>query len=58
LLFTGCRLREILGLRWQDVDMERGLLFLPDSKTGRKTVPRALKERRAQLAQRHFYIAD
>jgi integrase len=38
LLFTGCRLREILGLRWQDVDMERGLLFLPDSKTGRKTV--------------------
>jgi integrase len=38
LLFTGCRLREILRLRWQDVDMERGLLFLPDSKTGRKTV--------------------
>jgi integrase len=38
LLFTGCRLREILGLRWQDVDMERGLLFLPDSKTGPKTV--------------------
>jgi integrase len=38
LLFTGCRLREILCLRWQDIDMERGLLFLPDSKTGRKTV--------------------
>jgi integrase len=31
LLFTGCRLREILHL-------ERGLLFLADSKTGRKTV--------------------
>jgi len=38
LLFTGCRLREILNLRWEHVDLERGLLFLPDSKTGRKTV--------------------
>jgi integrase len=38
LLFTGCRLREILHLRWTDVDFERGMLFLPDSKTGRKPV--------------------
>ncbi|MCK0172344.1 site-specific integrase [Aliiroseovarius sp. S1123] len=38
LTFTGCRKGEILSLRWQDVDMERGLLYLPDSKTGRKTV--------------------
>ncbi|HZQ13440.1 MAG TPA: site-specific integrase [Pseudolabrys sp.] len=38
LLFTGCRLREILNLRWGEVDLERGLLFLPDSKTGRKAV--------------------
>jgi integrase len=38
LLFTGCRLREVLHLRWQHVDLERGCLFLPDSKTGRKTV--------------------
>jgi len=38
LLFTGCRLGEILHLRWADVDLERGVLFLPDSKTGRKTV--------------------
>lgn len=38
LLFTGCRLREILNLRWSEVDAERGVLFLPDSKTGRKTV--------------------
>ena len=35
LLFTGCRLREILHLRWENVDLERGLLFLPDSKSGR-----------------------
>lgn len=38
LLFTGCRLREILHLRWEYVDFERGCLFLPDSKSGRKTV--------------------
>jgi integrase len=38
LLFTGCRLREILDLRWDNVDLERGCLFLPDSKSGRKTV--------------------
>jgi integrase len=38
LLFSGCRLREILHLKWQEVDMERGLLFLSDSKTGRKTI--------------------
>jgi integrase len=38
LLFTGARLREILGLRWEWVDLERGLLLLPDSKTGRKAV--------------------
>ena len=28
LLFSGCRLREILHLKWQEVDVERGLLFL------------------------------
>lgn len=38
LVLTGCRLREILHLRWSEVDLERGLLNLPDSKTGRKTV--------------------
>lgn len=38
LLLTGCRLREILNLHWSEVDTERGLLHLPDSKTGRKVV--------------------
>jgi integrase len=38
LLLTGCRLREVLHLRWQDIDFDRGLLFLPTSKTGKKTV--------------------
>jgi integrase len=38
LLLTGARLREILHLRWHEVDTERGLLRLPDSKTGKKTI--------------------
>ena len=38
LLFTGCRIREILDLRHESVDLERGVLALPDSKTGRKIV--------------------
>ena len=38
LIFTGARLREILHLRWEYVDFDRGLLLLPDSKTGRKTI--------------------
>jgi integrase len=38
LLFTGARLREVLRLRWEHVDFDRGLLFLPDSKTGKKTI--------------------
>lgn len=38
LIFTGARLREILNLEWKHVDLERGLLLLPDSKTGKKTI--------------------
>ncbi|MFZ4604013.1 MAG: tyrosine-type recombinase/integrase, partial [Caulobacterales bacterium] len=38
LMFTGCRVNEILKLRWEEYDKERALLLLPDSKTGRKTI--------------------
>lgn len=38
LILTGARLREILNLRWEYVDYQRGLLLLPDSKTGRKAI--------------------
>ena len=31
-------MREILDLRWPEVDFERGMLNLPDSKTGKKSV--------------------
>jgi integrase len=38
LLFTGCRVGEILSLEWSHVHLERKLLLLPDSKTGAKAV--------------------
>jgi integrase len=38
LLLTGARLNEILKLKWSYVDLERGLLLLPDSKTGKKAI--------------------
>lgn len=38
LVFTGGRLSEILGLRWEWIDFERGEARLPDSKTGAKTL--------------------
>lgn len=39
LILTGARLSEILKLKWEHVDLERGVLRLPDSKTGAKMVP-------------------
>lgn len=38
LLYTGCRLSEIMTLKWEYVDLEGAALHLPDSKTGAKTV--------------------
>ena len=38
LLLTGCRLREVLQLKWSYIDFDRGMIFLPNSKTGRKPV--------------------
>jgi integrase len=38
LIFTGCRLSEIMKLRWEHVDFTTKALRLPDSKTGAKVV--------------------
>ena len=38
LVFTGGRMSEILGLKWEWIDFERGEARLPDSKTGTKTL--------------------
>ena len=38
LILTGARKNEILGLKWEEVDLEAGLLRLADSKTGSKVI--------------------
>ena len=38
LTLTGCRKAEILTLEWEHVDLDRSLLFLPDSKAGAEPV--------------------
>jgi integrase len=38
LILTGARLREILDAQWSQLDLERGVLFLADSKTGKKPI--------------------
>jgi integrase len=38
LMLTGARLREILDARWEQVDFGRGVIFLADSKTGKKPI--------------------
>ena len=38
LILTGARLREVLDAQWSQVDLERGVIFLADSKTGKKPV--------------------
>jgi integrase len=46
LILTGARREEVRTLRWSYIDAERGLAFLPDSKTGKKVLqlsPAALR---------------
>ncbi len=38
LMLTGARLREVVHAKWEYVDFERGVMFLPDSKTGKKPI--------------------
>jgi hypothetical protein len=38
LMLTGARLREVLHAKWEYVDFDRAMIFLPDSKTGRKPI--------------------
>ena len=39
LMLTGCRSGEVLGLRWEDVALERNEVRLRESKTGPRVVP-------------------
>jgi integrase len=39
LLLTGCRRNEILSLRWEYIDFDRGFIQFPDTKSGEKIIP-------------------
>jgi len=39
LALTGCREGEVLSLRWDDIDFDRGYLRLSDTKTGKSVRP-------------------
>ena len=38
LIFTGMRRNEVLTLRWQHVNVDKAMLFLPETKTGPRAV--------------------
>ena len=38
LMLTGCRLNEILTLRWEHVDLDRAEIRIADGKIGARTV--------------------
>ncbi|WP_265001377.1 site-specific integrase, partial [Komagataeibacter sucrofermentans] len=38
LLLTGCRLREVQRLKWEYVHLDEGVIRLPDTKNGARTV--------------------
>jgi integrase len=58
LMFTGARLREILGLEWDKIDLEKGVARLSDSKTGFKVLqlPAPATEVLKQLPQMGKYV--
>ncbi len=58
LLFTGCRLNEILTLKWEHVDIERAVIALPDAKGGARAVLLSAPalEVLAALPKDHSYV--
>ncbi|MBU6407888.1 MAG: tyrosine-type recombinase/integrase [Alphaproteobacteria bacterium] len=58
LAYTGCRKSEILGLRWSEVDADRGAINLPSvrSKTGAKRIP--ISSRALAIIQAQPQVSD
>jgi len=53
LLFTGCRLSEVLNLQWEQVDFEGGIIALRETKAGRAQVVVMNAPARRVLTQLH-----
>lgn len=64
LIYTGCRLGEILSLKWADVFINEGYLHLKDSKTGEKTAPlnesakSTLKNLEQKVGNPYVFVGD
>jgi integrase len=58
LVLTGCRVSEVLGLSWEDIDVEHRCLRFSASKTGAKRIPlnRAALEVLAGLARQSSWV--
>ena len=54
LAFTGARKSEIANLRWSEVDFDRDLLRLEDSKSGPKIIPLGAPAREVPSQQRPY----
>jgi integrase len=56
-VFSGLRLQELLGLRWQDVDLESGVLHVRRQLTrGRRNDPPRLVELKTAAARRDIVL--
>ena len=55
LLLTGCRKREVLDARWENIDFDRAILIIPLSKNGKtRHVPLSLGARTVLLQARNY----
>ncbi len=58
LLLTGCRKREVLDARWVNIDLDRGVLTIPLSKSGKPHYVPLSPAAREVLAQASWLVAD
>jgi len=58
LVLTGMRKGEALNLKWDCVDLEKGLVRLSDSKTGAKSIPLSAPAKEALVKTANFRIKD
>lgn len=55
---SGLRIGEVLAIRWEDLDLDTGALFIPESKTGARvhTLPRTAIAVIARLPRLNSYV--